>query len=458
VSAVEFKAGPLANPHAARTITKRATSTITQVIATTTSNQYTLTLEDASLFPDVDMNATGDLLYVGEVMLDTPLEVLYYGTESGASANTVLVETLNGVSVTLGDFIGVEFRLKKAGHNMGILSDPSNITSTEAILSTSVGETSTERWEAKAAATAGSTTSIEIGLISGSNRFAHANSVGFNVRKGDKLYKQGGDYIGEVSAVVSDLTHPTATNTVITLTANNVSALSIGDDIYVSAATVVQEDFDAILNRSWLYPYAQGGLRNGDTVWMNMSINNPHAVEGLFAKSRGVFNEATVWKGFNGGQGSLDDNPRDSIPLENFLIGNSCLETAQNFAQHVNKTVEMNYEAMGLDATQAPTVAYIDPYLSTDGNARVLLFDVGHDREFIAFHDLHMQVQSSSATPTIGYTRDVAHESGTTKLDKITMAVNAGAPHYLTTQIDVANGFPSQNKYIRATQTTIKVH
>ena len=451
VSAVEFKAGPLANPHAARTITKRATSTITQVIATITSNQYTLTLEDASLFPDVDMNATGDLLYVGEVMLDTPLEVLYYGTDSGASANTVVVETLNGASVTLSDFIGAEFRLKKAGHNMGILSDPSNITSTEAILSTSVGETSTERWEAKVAATAGSTTSIEIGLKSGSNRFAHANSVGFNVRKGDRLFKQGGDYIGEVSAVVSDLTGGT-TNTVVTLTANNVSALSIGNDIYVSAATVVQEDFDAILNRSWLYPYAQGGLRNGDTVWMNMSINNPHAVEGLFAKSRGVFNEATVWKGFNNGQGSLDDNPRDSIPLENFLIGNSCLETAQNFAQHVNKTVEMNYEAMGLDATQAPTVAYIDPYLSTDGNARVLLFDVGHDREFIAFHDLHMQVQSSAATPTIGYTRDVAHESGTTKLDKITMAVNAGAPHYLTTQIDVANGFPSQNKYIRATQ------
>ena len=52
--------------------------------------------------------------------------------------------------------------------------------------------------------------------------------------------------------VVSDLTGGT-TNTVITLTANNTSALSIGDDIYVSAATVVQEDFDAILNRSWLY-------------------------------------------------------------------------------------------------------------------------------------------------------------------------------------------------------------
>ena len=75
VSVVEFKAGPPANPHAARTITKRATSTITQAIATTTSNQHTLTLEDTSLFPDVDMNAGGDLLYVAEVMLDT-FEVL----------------------------------------------------------------------------------------------------------------------------------------------------------------------------------------------------------------------------------------------------------------------------------------------------------------------------------------------------------------------------------------------
>ncbi len=284
VSAVEFKAGPLANPHAARTVTKRATSTITQAIANTTSNQYTLTLEDASLFPDVETNTVGDLLYVGEVMLDTPVEVAYFGNDAGTSANTVIVETLNGASITLSDFIGAEFRLKKAGHNMGILSDPSNITSTEGVVSTSVGETSTERWEAKASASAGSTTSIQIGLISGTNRFAHANSVGFNVRKGDRLFKQGGDYIGEVSAVVSNLTGGT-TNTVVTLTANNVSALSIGDDIYVSAATVIQEDFDAILNRSWLYPYAQGGLRNGDTVWMNMSINNPHAVEGLFAKS-----------------------------------------------------------------------------------------------------------------------------------------------------------------------------
>ena len=33
-------------------------------------------------------------------------------------------------------------------------------------------------------------------------------------------------------------------------------------------------------------------------IWMNMTMNNPHAVEGLFAKSRGVFNEELVWTGF----------------------------------------------------------------------------------------------------------------------------------------------------------------
>ena len=30
--------------------------------------------------------------------------------------------------------------------------------------------------------------------------------------------------------------------------------------------------------------------------------------------------------GFNGGKGALATRPRDSIPLENFLIGDSCLE------------------------------------------------------------------------------------------------------------------------------------
>jgi hypothetical protein len=74
--------------------------------------------------------------------------------------------------------------------------------------------------------------------------------------------------------------------------------------------------------------------------------------------------------------------------------------------------------------------------MATEGHARVLLYDVGHDREFIAFHDIHMQVQSSAATPTIGFTRDITYDGGTEKLDKILMQVNGGAPHYLSTQID----------------------
>ena len=94
-----------------------------------------------------------------------------------------------------------------------------------------------------------------------------------------------------------------------------------------------------------------------------MSYNNPHAIEGLFAKSRGVLNEGQVWNGFNGGTGEIDDSPRDSIPLENFLIGDTCLQTARNYVQHVNKTIEENYLALGLTAAQAPTVACIDTYL-----------------------------------------------------------------------------------------------
>ena len=34
---------------------------------------------------------------------------------------------------------------------------------------------------------------------------------------------------------------------------------------------------------------------------------------------------------FNGGRGALANRPRDSIPLENFLIGDTCLETAEQF-------------------------------------------------------------------------------------------------------------------------------
>ncbi len=102
-----------------------------------------------------------------------------------------------------------------------------------------------------------------------------------------------------------------------------------------------------------------------------------------------MLNEAHVYTGFNGGRGSLTARPRDSIPLENFLIGNSCLETAQNFVQHVNKTVEMNYEAFGLTATQAPTVAYVDPYLATDGHARVYCYSMLHTIESLLHYMIY---------------------------------------------------------------------
>ena len=210
-------------------------------------------------------------------------------------------------------------------------------------------------------------------------------------------------------------------------------------DMHVRTGTTlpaVKEDF--FLNTTWANPYAPGGLRDGDTVWMNMHYTNPHAIEGLFCKSRGTLNEAKVWSGFTGGEGAFDDRPRDSIPMENFLIGNTCLETAQNFVQHVNRTIEVNYEVLGLSATLAPTVAYIDPYQSTEEFARVLLYDVAHDREFISFQDLHMQVQTSPEASKIGRTPPTVNASG----------VMNNAITYLGEQIDVAAGFGSENKYL----------
>ena len=189
--------------------------------------------------------------------------------------------------------------------------------------------------------------------------------------------------------------------------------------VYSKVATTVPLKLeDGIANATWNNPYCPGGLRYGDTVWMNMHYTNPHAIEGLFGKSRGVLNEYEVWKGFNGGKGELGTEARDTLPLENFLIGDTCLETARNFVQHLNKTIELNWTELG-HTTSAPVVAFLDPYLSTETNARVLLYDVAHDREFIAFHDLHMQVQTSAATPTINGL-DVAAGFKTQRKDKAT--------------------------------------
>ena len=173
---------------------------------------------------------------------------------------------------------------------------------------------------------------------------------------------------------------------------------------------------DGIANATWNNPYCPGGLRYGDTVWMNMHYTNPHAIEGMFAKSRGVLNEYEVWRGFNGGKGELGTEARDTLPIENFLIGDTCLETARNFVQHVNQTIKLNWTELGHTNTP-PIVAYLDPYLSTEQHARVLLYDVAHDREFIAFHDLHMQVQTNATTPTIREL-DVAAGFRTQRKDK----------------------------------------
>jgi len=211
------------------------------------------------------------------------------------------------------------------------------------------------------------------------------------------------------------------------------------EDLYATSAGTYPKVKETFLNRAWAHPFCVGGLRQGDTVWMNMHYTNPHAIEGLFCKSRGTLNEAEVWSGFTGGVGAFDANPRDSIPMENFLIGDSCIETAQNLVQHINKTIELNYDTLGLSTTP-PVVAYLDPYQCTDKFARVLLYDVEHDREFIAFQDIHMQVQTSPATASIG-------SDSKLKTGEIDNSVAASG-----SLLDVAAGFPSQNKMLNTTE------
>ena len=213
--------------------------------------------------------------------------------------------------------------------------------------------------------------------------------------------------------------HPVLDSGATALSVSNEDDFLTVIGIYATNATTLPlKQPDGIANATWNNPYCPGGLRYGDTVWMNMHYTNPHAVEGMFCKSRGVLNEYEVWRGFNGGKGSLGVEARDSLPLENFLIGNTCLESARNFVQHINKTIELNWTELG-HSTSAPVVAFLDPYLSTETHARVLLYDVEHDREFIAFHDLHMQVQTSAATPTINGL-DVAAGFKTQRKDKPT--------------------------------------
>ena len=199
-------------------------------------------------------------------------------------------------------------------------------------------------------------------------------------------------------------------------------------------------DNDVYINTSWANPYAPGGLRHGDTVWMNMHYTNPHAIEGLFCKSRGVLNEGYVLSDFNGGTASVTATARTSYPMENFLIGNTCIETAQNFAQHVNKTMELNRKASNLPNQTMPIVAFIDPYQSTEEFTRVLLYDINQDREFIAFQDIWMQVQTSPQATLIGEKQS----AGSGVIDNSRSEWGS--------RIDVPAGFPSQDPYLNVAE------
>ena len=200
------------------------------------------------------------------------------------------------------------------------------------------------------------------------------------------------------------------------------------------------QDNEVVLNKTWANPYCPGGLRHGDTVWMNMHYTNPHAIEGLFCKSRGVLNEGLVLTDFNGGMAATSLAPRDASAMENFLIGNTCIETAQNFVQHVNKTIEINKKAMNCHTLTTPIIAFIDPYQSTEEFTRVLLYDINQDREFIAFQDIWMQVQTSPDATLIG----AKHTPFDGVVDNSKPATGS--------RIDVPAGFPSQDPYLNSTE------
>ena len=121
--------------------------------------------------------------------------------------------------------------------------------------------------------------------------------------------------------------------------------------------------------------------------------------------------------GFNGGEGTLAaSRPRDSIPLENFLIGNTCFETAQNFVSTstrpsnstTNQWVSMRVRHQRLRTSTHTSLMTV-----------MLAFyrPSGYDREFIAFHDIHASSERCRNSALVN--RFVSDESPDTKaLDK----------------------------------------
>jgi len=246
----------------------------------------------------------------------------------------------------------------------------------------------------------------------------------------------------EVTMVAHPLLDPTAP---VPLTAN--TKLTIQSIHTVTASVFPRKVEDGLCNATWNNPYAPGGFRYGDTVWMNMQYTNPHAIEGVFAKSRGVLNEFEVWAGFNGGRTNVGTEARDSLPMENFLIGDDCLTTARNYAQHVNKTIELNWGDLGRNDA-VPVIAFVDPYLSTQEHARVLLYDVAHDREAVCFQDLWMQVQSSQREMKVK-DLDVANGFRTQRRDRAFGKGNEAQvgpdSHFVASMTDIAGTSPPGN-------------
>ena len=476
-SAVEFKAGPESNPHAPRISARRASAKVLSAEEYVLSTDlYAIVIglseEDMEMFPDLgydemkDMpTGSGTLRY--EVQYDdagTTRKYQYHGRLKKLPTSSPVVVSENSIVLVYYDATPT-YPATLEGKTITLARKCRNVIATTPTTEISAGTTD-GAWclyselydnlmiDTNIAITAYSSTAqaqIEVTNQTGKNL---NNLHGLNVKKDDVVYYYVDDSTDKLRKIgtVTKVTQALSTNKqTIHLGAN-------APNIPVSAKLAVwtgdYEDHDAVLNAKWLNPYANGGLRHGDTIWANMSFNNPHAVEGLFAKSRGILNEARVWRGFDGGVGELNDSPRDSIPLENFLIGDTCLETAQNYVQHVNKTIEENYKSLGLTVSEAPTVAYLDPYLSDDDHARVLLYNVAHDKEFVAFQDIHMQVQTSPQATQLGWPKEVVENGGTsrTPLDKVNAAYGGSGPSPWTTQIDVTNGYLSQNPYIRSTQ------
>ena len=523
VSAVEFKAGPNTNPHAARIQSGRARGKITGIEPIMNGSIFTgLTVllfsdEDIEQFPNVQPNIdsngnivfeTGDYHYLLESKSSNgdTRRFIYWGDASATYPflngsptspddfrNSIIVQDIFNANGALPNYLDPthsnyildqEALLVKRGFALGFDYDKNDIrlVQTLNISDTFRPPTARHPWTIKASP-AVTTTSLTVTNTT-SERLLQADTNSLNVQKDDYVYAEKFDtasssidavyYLGRVTEIAEGHAQSTpSSDTVLTLdgtmesssiaTLVNDALAASGKEVYlrVGCHDVMRNDEEAILNRTWMFPYAPGGLRNGDTIWANMTYNNPHAVEGLFAKSRGVLNEALVWNGFNGGEGVLATEARDSIPLENFLIGNTCRETAENYIQHVNKTIELNYNELfefgagGLDI-QPPVVAYLDPALKGDDHARVLLYDCAHDREFIAFQDLQMQVQSSPKVAEIGFQRHTTGYNigtGGDQIDLVTHNIkyNGASQNAFMTQIDVANGFPSQNKYLRNT-------